>query len=170
MESSNNAMPQAVLYKLHGSINWKRNDATKELYCVDQVESVDEDSMDVIFGRDFKLEAADPYLFYAYEFRRFALLTKVVVIVGYGFGDAHINKMLTQSIRCDAGRRLAIVQECNIDQRDSKAMEISNKLELSEQQRSQIVVFPGKAKEFFESSTLANQLTALIPKGIDPPF
>ncbi len=55
--------------------------------------------MEVIFGRDFKLETADPYLFYAFEFRRFTLASKLIVSVGYSFGDGHINKMLTQSLR-----------------------------------------------------------------------
>ena len=69
METSNNVAPQLVLYKLHGSINWKRSPETKELFCVEQIENVNAEKMEVIFGREFKLEAADPYLFFAYEFR-----------------------------------------------------------------------------------------------------
>src|SRR3984957_14366015 len=37
METSNNAAPHLVLYKLHGSINWKRSPETKELFCVQQI-------------------------------------------------------------------------------------------------------------------------------------
>ena len=40
METGNNVAPQLVLYKLHGSINWKRSPETKELFCVEQIESV----------------------------------------------------------------------------------------------------------------------------------
>ena len=68
--------------------------------------------MEVIFGREFKLEAADPYLFFAYKFRDLSFLTKVIVTLGYGFGDAHINKMLTQSLRTDPERRLLVIQRC----------------------------------------------------------
>jgi hypothetical protein len=46
-----------------------------------------------------KLEAADPYIFYAYEFRRFCILSKLIVIIGYSFSDLHINKMLVLT-RC----------------------------------------------------------------------
>src|ERR1700730_4893949 len=106
MENGNNTAPQLVQYKLHGSINWKRNPTTKELFSVEQIESVDADKMEVIFGREFKLEAADPYLFYAYKFRDLTLLATLIVSLGYGFGDGHINKMLTQSLRSDAERRL----------------------------------------------------------------
>ena len=51
--------------------------------------------MEVIFGREFKLEAADPYLFFAYRFRDLSLVTRLIITLGYGFGDADINKMLT---------------------------------------------------------------------------
>src|ERR1035441_9908917 len=88
--------PQIYLYKLHGSINWKR-DAEKNLFCLEQTENIQPENMEVIFGRDFKLEAADPYLFYAYEFRKYSLLAKLIVCVGYGFGDDHINKILSQA-------------------------------------------------------------------------
>jgi hypothetical protein len=86
LEISNNPPPQIVLYKLHGSLNQKRDSETKNLFSVDQIESVDDDKMEVIFGRDFKLEAADPYLFFAYAFRHFTLLTRLIVTIGYGFG------------------------------------------------------------------------------------
>jgi hypothetical protein len=85
--------PQVYLYKIHGSIDWKR-DGAQNLYRVEQVQLVESDNMEIIFGRDFKLEAADPYLFYAYEFRRYCLLSKLIVSIGYSFGDAHINKMV----------------------------------------------------------------------------
>lgn len=65
-DPGNNPLPEVFLYKLHGSINWKRDQRTKVLYSVGQIQSVTADSMDVIFGREFKLEAADPYLFFAY--------------------------------------------------------------------------------------------------------
>src|SRR5699024_1479885 len=81
-ESGPPSLPQIYLYKLHGSINWKRDDA-KNLFCVEQVQKVESDQMDIIFGRDFKLQAADPYLFYVYQFRRFSLDCRLIVVVGY---------------------------------------------------------------------------------------
>ncbi len=170
MENSNNQPPQIVLYKLHGSINWKRNPATKDLFSVDQIETVEEDNMEVIFGRDFKLEAADPYLFFTYQFRRFTLLTKLIVIVGYGFGDRHINKMLTQSIRDERERRLVVIQRCDENCSSHRTAEIAKTLELSEEQREQIIVKHGSAKEFLETPDMAKQLTNMIPRTKDAPF
>ena len=121
MEKSNNIAPQLVLYKLHGSINWKRNATTKELFSVEQIENVDPDKMEVIFGREFKLEAADPYLFFAYNFRDFSLETRLIVTLGYGFGDGHINKMLGQSLRNDPERRLLVSRRRHLHRRALRA-------------------------------------------------
>lgn len=153
METSNNVAPQLVLYKLHGSINWKRRPETKELFCVQQIESVDAEKMEVIFGREFKLEAADPYLFFAYKFRELSLVTKLIATVGYGFGDAHINKMLTQSMRTDPERRLLVIQRGEEKDCDARAKEIGTILDLGAA-RNQVVVQPVSAKQFLETPNL----------------
>jgi SIR2-like domain len=100
--------PEIYLYKIHGSINWKR-DERSNLICVHHSGNIGPEQMQVIFGRDFKLEAADPYLFYAFEFRRCSLEAKAIVSVGYGFGDEHINKMLAQAVRINGPKRLIVV-------------------------------------------------------------
>ena len=170
MEMSNNTAPQLVLYKLHGSINWKRNTTTKELFSVEQIESVDADKMEIIFGREFKLEAADPYLFFAYKFRDLSLGTKLIVTLGYGFGDGHINKMLTQSLRGDAERRLLVVQRCTTDECQAKRDEVISFLELDQARKDQVVVHSGSAKEFLETPKLAELLVSFIPPSEDVPF
>ncbi|MGC4087246.1 MAG: SIR2 family protein [Polyangiaceae bacterium] len=167
METSNNVAPQLVLYKLHGSINWKRSSTTKELFSVEQIESVDADKMEIIFGREFKLEAADPYLFFAYKFRDLSLVTRLIVTLGYGFGDGHINKMLTQSLRNDAERRLLVIRRCSGADCDKVAAEISSLLELD---AGQIIVRPGTAREFLETENLAKLLVSMIPPSKDVPF
>jgi hypothetical protein len=169
-EPSPNLPPQIILYKLHGSINWKRDESTKQLFSVQQVENIDPDRMEVIFGRDFKLEAADPYLFYAYEFRRYTLIATLIVVVGYGFGDAHINKMLTQGIRDNNNRRLLVVSSCVIGKQEEKAKETAEKLELRDTEWGQILVHPGNAKQFLETPDLARELSQRIPKNPDAPF
>lgn len=170
MEESNSVAPQLVLYKLHGSINWKRDPETKELYSVEQIENVDPDNMELIFGREFKLEAADPYLFFAYKFRDLSLETKLIVALGYGFGDGHINKMLTQSLRGDSERRLLVIQKCPDDKLAEKKLEVAKMLELGTSQVDQIVVQSGTAKEFLETADLARELIAKIPAGTNNPF
>ncbi len=169
-EDSPNPSPQVFLYKLHGSINWKRDEGTKQLFCVPQVESIDADRMELIFGRDFKLDAADPYLFYAYHFRRFVLTTRLVVVVGYGFGDAHINKMLTQGIRHGNRPHLLVVTNCAEDDKERKRIDIAKTLDVDDRDRSQLSVWPGKAKQFLEEPGLAQLLLDRIPKSEEAPF
>ena len=169
MESSNKVVPHLILYKLHGSINWKRNPA-KELFSVEQIESVDADKMEVIFGREFKLEAADPYLFFAYKFRDLSLETKLIVTLGYGFRDGHINKMLTQSLRNDLDRRLLVIRHCNEMDRLAKQDEVVSLLELESKQKEQVIVHAGSAKEFLETPDLAQLLVKHIPQSTDIPF
>jgi hypothetical protein len=170
METSNNIAPHLVLYKLHGSINWKRSDETKELFCVEQIENVSPEKMEVIFGREFKLEAADPYLFFAYKFRDLSLLTKVIVTLGYGFGDGHINKMLAQSLRTDPERRLLVIQRCEEKDCAVKAKEIGNLLDVNDERSDQVKVEAGSAKRFLETANLAEMLARLIPPSKDVPF
>ena len=170
IEGSNNVAAQLVLYKLHGSINWKRGSETKELFCVQQIESVDADRMEVIFGREFKLEAADPYLFFAYRFRALSLAARLIVVLGYGFGDAHINKMLTQSLRSDSERRLLVIQRCDEKDCDGKAKEIVKLLDLGDDRATQITVHSGSAKQFLGTPDLAEYLVKLLPASKDAPF
>jgi hypothetical protein len=169
-ETSPNPLAQIMLYKLHGSINWKRDKLTKDLFSVEQVENIDSDRMEIIFGRGFKLEAADPYLFYAYEFRRYTFIAKLIVIIGYGFGDAHINKMLMQGILDESSRRLLVVgncQECDID---NKRREIGTMLDLSNSEGNQIIVHAGTAKQFLETKELAKLIRKMIPQNPEAPF
>jgi hypothetical protein len=171
VEDGSTGSPELYLYKLHGSINWMRDPATKSLLSHEQIESVDDEHLDVIFGRDFKLEAADPYLFYAYEFRRYTLAAKLIVSIGYGFGDGHINKMLTQSLRNSMSRRILVVQNFKDDaDMQVKLESVRKKLELDVSQKDQVVGFVGAAKAFLTQDKLSVFLTDLLPRGENEPF
>lgn len=158
--------PQIYLYKIHGSIDWKR-DSSKNLYRVEQVQVVESDNMEIIFGRDFKLEAADPYLFYAYEFRRYCLLSKLIVSIGYSFGDAHINKMVAQALRADTQRVLMVVTRCDEKDFQNKKNDISRLLGVEE---DQIVPQAGSAKDFLDHPDLSQTLVENVPRPADTPF
>ena len=123
--------------------------------------------MEIIFGRDFKLEAADPYLFYAYEFRRFCLLAKLIVTVGYSFSDSHINKMLAQAMRVDPDRQLMVVTRCEKKKITHKKTEVAGRLEIAE---TRIHPQVGSAKSFLESQKLTQTILDLVPKASDSPF
>lgn len=102
----------AYLYKLHGSINWKRNEKGELITSA----SIPQDPQ-VIFGTMMKMKSLDPYLFSIYELRRCSLHSnlKFIVIVGYSFSDDHINKLIQQALIKNENLKLLIVDPC-IDQ------------------------------------------------------
>lgn len=93
-------------YKMHGSIDWERDAAHGNV--VRDVENTPLQP-DLIFGTVHKLYPNDPYLFYAYEFRQYSLLAKVILIIGYSFADEHINRILRQALENDPARRIVAV-------------------------------------------------------------
>ena len=169
-ETDSNPSAEIILYKLHGSINWKRHESTKQVYSIEQVQGIDSERMELIFGRDFKLEAGDPYLFYAYAFRQYTLRASLIVSVGYGFGDMHINKMLTQGLRTGNHCRLLAICKCEEAEKCQRRKEISQALELENDEESQAVVHRSTTKEFLEMDTLADFLKDKMPKSDDDPF
>lgn len=154
--------PEIYLYKMHGSINWKR-DESGNLICVNYSGSnIRPAEMQVIFGRDFKLEAADPYLFYAFEFRRCTFDARLIVSVGYGFGDEHINKMLSQSLRADKEKHLLVIGKVPDDETARARSEfIGKKLGL---ESPAIAVLKGTAKDFLKRPDITDEVMRHLPE------
>jgi len=159
--------PQIYLYKLHGSINWKR-DNSKNLYRVEDTASIDANQMELIFGRDFKVEAADPYLFYLYAFRAASLCARVIVLLGYGFADGHINDMLAQALRSDCERRLMVVGSC-ADESSKEDLKTTIRESLNVRDE-QFQVETNGAKAFLEMDGLGDLLQSMIPTSPEAPF
>ena len=86
----------------------------------------------------------------------------------YGFGDGHINKILTQALKREKGRRLLIISQCKSDDDvKRKSEEISKALSVKTEQ---VVAEKGSTKTFLETADLHIQLLALIPKPPSAPF
>ena len=162
--------PEIVLHKLHGSINWKRDESTNHLFSIEQVQNIDSSKMELIFGRDFKLEAGDPFLFYAYEFRQHTLEASLIITIGYGFGDTHINKMLTQGLRSNSRINLLAVCNCEKDKQHEKREEIGKALELKEREKSQVEVYAGSARSFLSMDYMYQFLADGLPNESNVPF
>jgi len=107
------------LYKLHGSIDWER---TKKGLIRSQQQGI---NPEIVFGTDVKMQAVDPYLFYLYEFRKYALLSKIIVAIGYSFNDTHINDLLKQAIETDETRKILIVNP-HVPDRVNERIGVSN--------------------------------------------
>lgn len=102
------------LYKLHGSIDWERKN--------DQLRKSAQHNIkpDVIFGTDIKLQAIDPYLFYLYEFRKYALASEMIIAIGYSFNDNHINDLIRQAMDYDKNKKLVSVAPVNNEPHEIK--------------------------------------------------
>jgi hypothetical protein len=105
-ESREETAPDIYLYKLHGSINWYRDRSHGNIL---KLSAAPHASPDLIFGTDYKMQYIDPYLFYAYEFRRYSLESRVILAIGYSFRDDHINGIIAQSLQNDPARVLIAV-------------------------------------------------------------
>ena len=89
------------LYKLHGSIDWLRDPTNRKLTFSDSTSKIKVDEGELIFGTTYKLQYVDPFLFLVYQLRRRSLESRLMIVVGYGFADEHINGILGQALRGD---------------------------------------------------------------------
>ena len=151
-----------LLYKLHGSTDWEFINEGKVTYSDDSASIDDEKTaLAIIFGTSYKLQYVDPFLFLAYELRRWSLDARLIVCIGYGFNDDHINGILQQSLRHDKERKLlAIVGPREDDSCEAVRNSISNKLNA---EKHQIEVSLLGAGEFFERGLTISSLANLFP-------
>jgi hypothetical protein len=135
------------LYKLHGSLDWERDEEKGGI--VREVDNIP-DKPSLIFGTDYKLQYTDPYLYHAYEFRTHSLEAKIILIIGYGFNDEHINGILKQALNYDHQKRLFVV--------DEKGPDSYMKLDIN---KEQILVSKSKAADFLNQLSIESLETAL---------
>ena len=148
------------LYKLHGSLDWKRN-PQKQLTYSDSISSIDPLNMEIIFGIQNKLQSYDPYLFYFYSFREACIRSELIVISGYGFFDQHINDNLKSAIQLDPNKRLLInvYEPVNFDM-TSYIYDKSKRLEIKPEN---IAVQNLTAKNFFIDNLNLDYFSSLFP-------
>jgi len=154
-EKNENIPVNIYFYKMHGSINWKR-DQNGSLTFSDEVNQIPEP--DLIFGTNYKLQYIDPYLFYAYELRKYSLDSTLIITIGYGYSDEHINGIIGQALRSQKKRKLFVnLYEENQNQ-DIKNI-IIEKLNVSFEQ---IIIENKKASEFLNNDLKLERLTDLV--------
>lgn len=151
------------LYKLHGSTDWKYDDNGILTY-VDNPSRIDEAA--IIFGTTYKLQYVDPFLFFAYQFRRWVLEARIIISIGYGFGDEHINGMLRQALNGNKQTLLLSVSPLsNVENEDEakakKGQEIAQSLKLRNSE--QIVCYRSGAQAFLTDHLKIDLLASLLP-------
>lgn len=89
------------LIKLHGSLDWSRDNATGDVCPLSPTVSFrntsevwDDHTPGVIFGAGNKLRPDGPYLALYQEFLGALAMAHQVIIIGYSFRDAHVNEAL----------------------------------------------------------------------------
>lgn len=158
-ETSDDPVP-ILLYKLHGSVDWY-SDKNDRIAWSEAPSSIKSDEMAMIFGTSYKLQYVDPFLFLAYELRRWTLdSARLIIAIGYGFNDDHINGILEQSLRADENRKLlAIVGPGDEQFAADQKKRISKSLKIDS---SQIVTRAQGAREFFEEHLTIPKLSSLF--------
>ncbi|MDE2826816.1 MAG: SIR2 family protein [Bacteroidota bacterium] len=154
--------PPLMLYKLHGSVDWFFAEDHRVMFS-DSVSLIQDDEIALIFGTSYKLQYVDPFLFLAYELRRWSLdATRAIVCIGYGFNDKHINGILGQSLRSDSKRRLLVVTGPSEDEMEQQSKEesIVNSLNAD---KTQIEVQACGAKEFLNERLTLAYLSRFFP-------
>lgn len=143
------------LYKLHGSIDWKR-DSKNTLKTLDNISS----EPDLIFGTIDKLQSVDPYLFYIYEFRKFTLACRLIIVVGYSFSDEYINRLLRQALDKNLDRKLLCVGPS--DKPAIRKAEICSALGLEID--SQVELITTGAKDYLDNHLTIEKIKKIINK------
>ncbi len=94
----------ALLYKLHGSLDWVEDEelgvCSLKWPMAERAEEIPDtyDSL-LIFATAMKVIPRDPYLTLLVRFRTELFRCECVVILGYSFGDEHVNTMLLDALR-----------------------------------------------------------------------
>jgi hypothetical protein len=162
------------LYKLHGSIDWTRN-ANGNLTFYETPSHIDAEDLAIIFGTTYKLQYVDPFLFCAYELRKWTLdAAKLIITIGYGFGDEHINGILSQALNSNSRRRLLAVGPLNFsdesernEKESARAEEIGRVLGLKYE--CQVVFRAFGASNFMQNHLNIRSLQDLFPPEPDFP-
>jgi hypothetical protein len=152
------------LYKLHGSTDWVRNAQGRLTY--KNPAHIKHDEAEMIFGTSYKLQYVDPFLFFAYELRKWTLSeAKLIICIGYGFGDDHINGILGQALNNNAKRRLLSVAPVPSGQTvEQLTQAIEKTLEIRNPGAGQVVCRDVTAEDFMRKDLDIDHLSELFPE------
>ena len=162
------------LYKLHGSLDWRRDKQSRLLYCEDSPDPCsDIDDYQLIFGTSYKLSYQDPFLFQISELRKYSAKARLIITIGYGFNDDHINEILGKAIQQKDDAILYSVEYLKSHE-DKVILErkqsIANKLKLPMTEIPRIEIWGQGAKKFMDEQLSRKFVEAVLFKPDDDPF
>lgn len=145
------------LYKIHGSIDWKKNELDVLTFS-DEIGNISIDELQISFATNNKLQPQHPYLLSISDFRKYSLESKLTIAIGYSFSDQHINGIIGQALVGDNEKKILSVGTGN--DKCQKKQEIAKKLNL--QKTEQLEVALEGAKNFMEKTLSIEYLKSLF--------
>ena len=149
------------LYKLHGSMNWSIHGSELKLH--DEPSGVTNPAF--IFGRTHKFEYIDPFFPLAYEFRRRTLESRMILVIGYGFGDSHINGIIGQALNSGKRKILYVVEPVDCNAIEERRLQIAGLVKCSD--HSQLEIRSKTAKDFITDHLSVEALENALPDDSD---
>jgi len=166
-EDTENDPKQIYLYKLHGSQDWKYDENRNLIFLDGGISTIKTQEMAMIFGTSYKLQYIDPFLFLVYQFRKWTLdEAKLIITIGYGFGDEHINGILRQALDKSSERKLLAVAPLDGKNQTERQTEIRDILQCKKES-DPIVCWDLKAKDFMTTYLKISKLAELFPEETD---
>ena len=157
------------LYKLHGSVDW-RKEGEKLVSYDSPKQCEDAGNYQLIFGTANKMRSAGPYLFLLSAFRDSAFDAKLIVTVGYSFQDGHINSILTHAFSKGDTKLLNVSWHANPDNQDAVRKEKKKVASVLRIDEKFVDVCLTGAKAFMERELTKESLEARIIGSSDCPF
>jgi hypothetical protein len=157
--SSYDAAPGFHLYKLHGSLDW-RKDPEHGIVSIEYPRYKHADEVEhlrslVIFGTDQKMTGEEPFLSLVYRFSQALKTADLVVAIGYSFSDGYVNEMLVQSFDTNTRMRVLVVSP-DAD----RITEAHDFLRNS----PRVISLPGKAEDVLANRDLSKRISAQMLK------
>lgn len=182
-ESQNPYEKQPVfLYKLHGSIDWKKEGEKTKFEDEDSWSNIKLEESVFIFGETNKLHYNDPFFYLFQEFRKWTLSSKLIISLGYSFGDPHINNVVRQSLLDNPERKLLVISPYDFngdtpisedeitdkdkveDKRLKRILSIHESLKLEGVCKNQVAYWFYGAKAFMTNKLKIEDLATLFPE------
>jgi hypothetical protein len=165
LEEGSPADKSLYLYKLHGSIDWRREPETGKLSYSDSSSTIKVEESALIFGTAYKLQYVDPFLFLVYQLRRWSLEARLIVVVGYGFRDEHINGILCQALRANAEKQLLAVMwdDTSVGDQAVPRFKMFVTKELGLESDKQVNIIVSSAKDFLGEKLSRTTVSRFFP-------
>jgi hypothetical protein len=158
LSEEDNFIPNVFhLYKLHGSLDWRREGDGRIII------KENEENPLIIYPRDAKYENSYEQPFFE-MFARFQRNLRInddtlLICIGYSFSDKHVNAAILEALNQNPGFRLAVIlPEFDKDETNSTLKEIRDQAEQSERIILVSETFEEFAKNFPEMQVYPNQV------------